>query len=793
VGLDSQGQAAATASSSSPSVRTLSGGWGCCGEGEGQAPLPGSDKDYAAAQQAGSSSSADAHLPPPTPPPPPAPPEGFWTLGTILQAGLAYALLNNHGWWGGVRGGLRVCSAAAGARGPPAGLPCPLPPLPTGSPTPTPTPTPPPTFPPRRVLVAISAIPLGEPPPRAAWPPALPRLRSPAAGRRLSAPPDCKLADPHPPRAAPSAPTTPPPLAVLQLVLLPFVPESPRYLLVKGRTADAEKALSRWGVPGVSTGHLQLVCTSKAGVRGRAPLLTQPGARPRSSFTPCPNPPPPGSSACAARRCRRGSCRPSRTSARSPAPACHVGWGRRGEGAAPQGHAAGAHAMGHADVGQSAGALPNPAAPACAPTPPPKGWRRMAATLANGGRDIGASIGALLAPELRWVTLALLLIWVGGGWAGGGKGRGLGGPAPAPALRERGAQVAVAGRRAFPHSNRHFLHAGPSPAVCGSVCLLRHRPAHRQLPLPGVWQEGVRRPPNDLPQRGPTRHPDHLRRRGVKGEGGRGGRRARVGGAAWSARAGPGPLRFVGRAPLAAASAPHQAPLTPKPAPPLPSPLSHPPPQLPGLVFSLILAHFLSRKHAFAIPMACIAAVLAPTLSRRLTRAGSIACLWLARFFIYAAYNLLWAVTPESFPTSSRCAAGGGGGGGGLGLAGAAPRSWQQVSGPLHPPSLVSFKSPAAVAQVPKLSTQLDPAPAVAPPPSNTPKVLCPGHHQRHQPHRRPHQPLRRGRGGWRRSDVCLGPDAAGRGASRRGLWETAAASSRAPWRASCRAVPRCA
>lgn len=32
--------------------------------------------------------------------------EGFWTVGTIAQAGLAYALLNDHGWWaGGRRGG----------------------------------------------------------------------------------------------------------------------------------------------------------------------------------------------------------------------------------------------------------------------------------------------------------------------------------------------------------------------------------------------------------------------------------------------------------------------------------------------------------------------------------------------------------------------------------------------------------------------------------------------------------------------------------------------------------------
>ena len=33
--------------------------------------------------------------------------------------------------------------------------------------------------------------------------------------------------------------------AVLQLLLLPLVPESPRYLIVKGKTAQAEHALRR--------------------------------------------------------------------------------------------------------------------------------------------------------------------------------------------------------------------------------------------------------------------------------------------------------------------------------------------------------------------------------------------------------------------------------------------------------------------------------------------------------------------------------------------------------------------
>ncbi|KAI8471984.1 MAG: major facilitator superfamily domain-containing protein [Monoraphidium minutum] len=76
--------------------------------------------------------------------------------------------------------------------------------------------------------------------------------------------------------------------------------------------------------------------------------------------------------------------------------------------------------------------------------------------------------------------------------------------------------------------------------------------------------------------------------------------------------------------------------------------------ELPGLLFSLLLAQFLSRKHAFAIPMACIALVLVPLMTRRIPTGGIIACLWLSRFFVYAAYNLLWAITPELFPTSCR-------------------------------------------------------------------------------------------------------------------------------------------
>jgi hypothetical protein len=106
---------------------------------------------------------------------------------------------------------------------------------------------------------------------------------------------------------------------------------------------------------------------------------------------------------------------------------------------------------------------------------------------------------------------------------------------------------------------------------------------------------------------------------------------------------------------------PPSSPLPPPPnasvlAPALTSP-PHPthPKQLPGLFFSLIIVQFMSRKSAFALPMACIAVVLVPLMTGQLGQGGIIACLWLARFFVYAGYNLLWALTPELFPTSSRC------------------------------------------------------------------------------------------------------------------------------------------
>jgi len=36
------------------------------------------------------------------------------------------------------------------------------------------------------------------------------------------------------------------------------------------------------------------------------------------------------------------------------------------------------------------------------------------------------------------------------------------------------------------------------------------------------------------------------------------------------------------------------------------------------------------------------------------TGRGAIACMYLARFFIYSSFNILWAMTPEYYPTSVR-------------------------------------------------------------------------------------------------------------------------------------------
>ena len=142
--------------------------------------------------------------------------EGFWTIGTIAQAGLAYALLNDKGW---------------------------------------------------RALVLVSAAPL-----------------------------------------------------VLQLLLLPLVPESPRYLLVKGETDAAERALRR----------VLRMCRKEMPPGRLRPLKEKRGA-------------PPGAAAQAP------------------------------------------------------------------PGAPP--LRRLAAAVAGGARDIASSARAMLSPELRWITAALLFIW----------------------------------------------------------------------------------------------------------------------------------------------------------------------------------------------------------------------------------------------------------------------------------------------------------------------------------------------------------------------------------------------
>lgn len=138
--------------------------------------------------------------------------------------------------------------------------------------------------------------------------------------------------------------------------------------------------------------------------------------------------------------------------------------------------------------------------------------------------------------------------------------------------------------------------------------------------------------------------------------------------------------------------------------------------QVPGLVLSLVLAHFVNRKHAFAIPTACIAAVLLPLLSQRIAWSGTVACLWLARMFSYAAFNLLWALTVELFPTSSRWAY---------------MRGWARCAARTR-----LARHPVAAPLCPSPGTEA----ALPPPPFR--QVLCPWHHKRNGQHRRPRQPL---------------------------------------------------
>lgn len=67
---------------------------------------------------------------------------------------------------------------------------------------------------------------------------------------------------------------------------------------------------------------------------------------------------------------------------------------------------------------------------------------------------------------------------------------------------------------------------------------------------------------------------------------------------------------------------------------------------MPGLILSLCLVHFLSRKLAFAIPMGLIPVPLIPIMAAKsgLGSGGTIGTMFLARLFIYSAFNLLWTM-----------------------------------------------------------------------------------------------------------------------------------------------------
>ncbi|KAF6265573.1 major facilitator superfamily domain-containing protein [Scenedesmus sp. NREL 46B-D3] len=82
--------------------------------------------------------------------------------------------------------------------------------------------------------------------------------------------------------------------------------------------------------------------------------------------------------------------------------------------------------------------------------------------------------------------------------------------------------------------------------------------------------------------------------------------------------------------------------------------------EVPGLLFSLVMVAYLGRKLAFAVPMAALAVVLIPLLAGATgpvvggVQVGVVVCMYLARFFIYSSFNILWAMSPEYYPTSIR-------------------------------------------------------------------------------------------------------------------------------------------
>lgn len=82
--------------------------------------------------------------------------------------------------------------------------------------------------------------------------------------------------------------------------------------------------------------------------------------------------------------------------------------------------------------------------------------------------------------------------------------------------------------------------------------------------------------------------------------------------------------------------------------------------EVPGLLFSLVIVACLGRKLAFALPMVAIAVVLVPLMAGATgpvvggIQVGVVVCMYLSRFFIYSSFNILWAMTPEYYPTSIR-------------------------------------------------------------------------------------------------------------------------------------------
>jgi hypothetical protein len=184
----------------------------------------------------------------------------------------------------------------------------------------------------RRILVVVSAVPLSECPGRWAVDQSEPPFECPTPPPPIQPP----SLDSHPPFCNP----TPAP-AVFQILLLPFVPESPRYLLVKGRNEEAEKSLAR-----------VLRMCGKTLPEGRLRALKTEDAAPADD-TP--------------RELWVGGC------GGGAVRCCVV-----------------SHPPSHL--------------PLCTRSTTPAVRKRLGRVLRNGAVDIGGSIRALFTPELRWIT-----------------------------------------------------------------------------------------------------------------------------------------------------------------------------------------------------------------------------------------------------------------------------------------------------------------------------------------------------------------------------------------------------